>query len=76
MWLSLICTKLSSPAPGAAAIALPPSSAERGMPPLTVQSTPVPAQSMHFRNPRRCSPASSSIASFGRMAFLFGLLPL
>ncbi len=38
--------------PEVAASAVP-SRQERGTPPLTVQSTPVPAQTMHLSRPRR-----------------------
>ncbi len=55
MWLSLICMKVS---PGASA-AIAPSTrpSERGTPPATVQSRPVPAQVMHSRTLRRVVPS-------------------
>src|SRR2546427_4778636 len=54
MWLSLICTKLNSPSDSFELI-----SGSRlrlydfSTPPLITQRAPVPAQAMHFRNPRR-----------------------
>src|SRR5258707_132699 len=54
MWLSLIWTKVKSlPLAISAALAAPPRPSARGTPPLTVQTMPVPAQAMHFSNPRR-----------------------
>src|SRR6266403_347097 len=59
MWLSLICTKLSSPM---ASFGLNPGSRLRlydfSTPPLITQRAPVPAQAMHFKNPRRSIPSS------------------
>ena len=54
MWLSLIWTKFSS----AVAIAFRlfaswPNAVEVNSPPLIDQMTPVPAQAIHLRNPRR-----------------------
>ena len=60
MWLSLICMKLNPPSAAGAAASAAPSSRERGTPPLTVQSTPVPAQTMHLSRPRRSGPAAGS----------------
>src|SRR5580704_16294945 len=59
MWLSLIWTKFSS----AVAIALRllaswPNTVEVKSPPLMDQITPVPAQAIHLRNPRRSMPSS------------------
>jgi hypothetical protein len=59
MWLSLICTKLKGRARVAAAAASSPTDA--GTPPASVQTSPVPAQLMHFKNPRRLSPPCSLI---------------
>jgi hypothetical protein len=53
MRLSLICTKVSSPCGASAAAASPIRPGVRGTPPLKVQTTPVPAQVMHFNRPRR-----------------------
>ena len=55
-WLSLICRKVM-PA-GSAAIAEPTSPSERGTPPETVQSMPVPVQVMHSSTLRRLRPVS------------------
>src|SRR6266478_829970 len=58
IWLSLICTKLSSPL---ASVVL---NSERRLrlydfntPPCITQKAPVPAQAMHFRQPRRLTPS-------------------
>src|SRR5436305_1471490 len=69
MWLSLICTKLNSPA-----FTEDWSSSERllrlydfSTPPCITHSAPVPAHAMHFRNPRRSIPSwlwSCTISSF------------
>src|SRR5580704_4760287 len=68
MWLSLICTKLSSPM---ASFGL--SSGRRvrlydfNPPPLITQKPPVPAHAIHFKNPRRSIPSwlwSYKISSF------------
>src|SRR5579872_591154 len=56
MWLSEIWTKEKPPVPAFAS----PMRREDGTPPATVQTTPVPAHSMHLRVCRRSSPASSS----------------
>ena len=57
MWLSLICTKVKS-APLPASLPWPLAKArDTGMPPLMVQTKPVPAHAMHFRNPRRSTPS-------------------
>ena len=50
--------KLDEEKPPSAAFAEP-ISREAGTPPATVQTTPVPAQSMHVRVCRRSSPPSS-----------------
>ena len=55
IWLSESWTKEKPPS---AAFAEP-ISREAGTPPATVQTTPVPAQSMHFRVCRRSTPPSS-----------------
>ncbi len=55
MWLSDSCTKEKPPS---AALAEP-IRRDDGTPPATVQTTPVPAQSMHFRDCRRSRPPSS-----------------
>src|SRR5208337_4197974 len=65
MWLSEIWTKEKLPS---AALAEP-IRREAGTPPATVQTTPVPAQSMHLRVCRRSSPPAKSsvmVVSFGR----------
>src|SRR6266849_6300442 len=58
IWLSLICTKLSSPLASAVF------NSERRLrlydfntPPCITQRAPVPAQAMHFRKPRRLTPS-------------------
>ena len=53
-WLSLICRKVIPLA--SAAAAEPTSPSECGTPPVTVQSTPVPAQVMHSSTRRRLTP--------------------
>src|SRR3954464_4808223 len=60
-WLSLICRNvraLLARALAASALARP---TERGRPPLSIQITPVPAQVMHSRKPRRLIPSSSVV---------------
>ncbi|HEX3920378.1 MAG TPA: hypothetical protein VHW60_23805 [Caulobacteraceae bacterium] len=59
--LSLICTKLNGRA--AAGRAAASSATGAGTPPASVQTRPVPAQLMHFRNPRRLSPPCSLITT-------------
>src|SRR5258707_1246372 len=60
MWLSLICTKLrSAPAERAAASEAWLRVWDLRIPPVMVQSTPVPAQAMHLRKPRRSTPSLS-----------------
>src|SRR5712691_3894262 len=51
IWLSLICRKVNPF--GSAASASPTRPSEVGTPPATVHNTPVPAQIMHSRAPRR-----------------------
>src|SRR6516225_2518845 len=65
IWLSLICTKVSSPCGASAAAAPPIRPSVRGTPPLSVHTTPVPAQVMHFNKPRRLmfGPLSNSFSS-------------
>src|SRR4051794_9049731 len=60
-WLSLICRNVRAllvRALAASALARP---IERGRPPLSIQRTPVPAQVMHARKPRRLMPSSSGV---------------
>ena len=57
-WLSLICMKVMPVA--SAALAEPTMPSECGTPPVTVHSTPVPAQVMHSSTLRRLTPFSSS----------------
>src|SRR5882762_8986350 len=62
MWLSLIWTKLrSAPAPKAfgAASETRLRVCDLRIPPVMVQRTPVPAQAMHLRKPRRSTPSLS-----------------
>jgi hypothetical protein len=54
MWLSEIWTKEKPPSAAFAELM----SRDEGTPPATVQSTPVPAQSMHFKVCRRSSSPS------------------
>src|ERR1700730_6916250 len=58
MWLSLICTKLSSPL---ASVVFNSESRLKlydfNTPPCITQKAPVPAQAMHFRKPRRLTPS-------------------
>src|SRR5271156_1039434 len=54
MWLSEIWTKEKRPSAALAA----PMRREAGTPPATVQTTPVPAHSMHFKVWRRLKPSS------------------
>src|SRR5438105_3548183 len=54
MWLSLICTKLSSPIISAVLVSeIRLKLYEFKTPPFITQRAPVPAQAIHFRNPRR-----------------------
>ena len=58
MWLSLICTKLSSPAISFGLISrIRLKLYELSTPPRMTQKAPVPAQAMHFKNPRRSIPS-------------------
>src|SRR5216683_3283361 len=58
IWLSLICTKLSSPIMSAVLISeIRLKLYEFSTPPFITQKAPVPAQAMHFRNPRRSTPS-------------------
>src|SRR5881396_3228066 len=60
MWLSLIWTKLrSAPAARAAASEARLRVCDLRIPPVMVQRTPVPAQAMHLRKPRRSTPSLS-----------------
>src|SRR5207244_4344805 len=54
MWLSLNCTKLSSPF---IFFFASPSATELRTPPCITYRAPVPAQAMHFRKPRRSTPS-------------------
>src|SRR5580704_4744494 len=68
MWLSLICAKLNSPFISAGFIsAIRFRAYEFSTPPLITQKVPVPAQAIHFKNPRRSIPSwlwSYKISSF------------
>src|SRR5690242_14145637 len=55
MCVSLICTKLKPRAGSAAEAGL--KARDERTPPVTVQTSPVPAQAMHCRNPRRSTPS-------------------
>src|ERR1700736_6146597 len=68
IWLSLICRNVKLL--GSAARASPIIPTEWGTPPLTVQSTPVPAQTMHFRTSRRPNPCPRSSKPFLAMSHL------
>src|ERR1700693_989022 len=57
IWLSLICTNVKSALLAALRLALLANARDAGMPPLMVQTRPVPAHAMHFRNPRRSTPS-------------------
>src|SRR4051812_46436572 len=58
IWLSLICRNVNPV--GSAASASPINPTEWGTPPLTAQSTPVPAQTMHSSTSRRPNPCPRS----------------
>ena len=64
MWLSLICTNVKSADLPAVRSALFANARDTGMPPLIVQTRPVPAHAMHFRNPRRSMPSSLRSCKF------------
>src|ERR1700692_2764065 len=64
MCLSLICTKLKSPLLPALRSAVLANARDTGMPPLMVQTRPVPAHAMHFRNPRRSMPSLLRFRNF------------
>src|ERR1700722_14110667 len=66
IWLSLICRKVKPL--GSAARASPIIPTEWGRPPLTVQSTPVPAQTMHSSTSRRPNPCPRSPELFLAMS--------
>src|SRR5216683_680585 len=68
IWLSLICRKVNPV--GSAATASPISPTEWGTPPLTAQSTPVPAQTMHSSTSRRPNPCPRSSKPFLAMSHL------
>ena len=57
MWVSLICTNVRPAVLRVAACAWP-SNVDDATPPAMVQTTPVPAQAMHFSRPRRATPPS------------------
>src|SRR5229473_56478 len=59
IWLSLIWRKVSLPGSAASAPSMIPS--DRGTPPATVHSIPVPAQVMHSNTFRRLTPALPSL---------------
>ena len=60
MWLSLICTKVKSDC--AEGFIGSPNTREVGTPPAKVQTRPVPAHAMHFRNPRRSMPSAPTVS--------------
>src|SRR6266478_7193095 len=68
MWLSLICRKVNPV--DSAAMASPIMPTEWGTPPLTAQSTPVPAQTMHSSTSRRPNPWPRSSKPFLAMSHL------
>src|SRR5712691_1109905 len=68
MWLSLICRNVNPV--GSAATASPINPTEWGTPPLTAQSTPVPAQTMHSSTSRRPNPCPRSSKPFLAMSHL------
>src|SRR6266403_6276546 len=68
MWLSLICRNVN-PVDWAAR-ASPINPTEWGTPPLTAQSTPVPAQTMHSSTSRRPNPCPRSSKPFLAMSHL------
>src|SRR6266581_2269563 len=68
MWLSLICRNVNPV--DSAASASPINPTEWGTPPLTAQSTPVPAQTMHSSTSRRPSPCPRSSKPFLAMSHL------
>src|ERR1700682_3333582 len=68
IWLSLICRNVKPV--GSAASASPISPTEWGTPPLTAQSTPVPAQTMHSSTSRRPNPCPLSSKPFLAMSHL------
>src|SRR6266478_375007 len=68
MWLSLICRNVN-PVDWAAS-ASPINPTEWGTPPLTAQSTPVPAQTMHSSTSRRPNPCPRSSKPFLAMSHL------
>src|SRR6266849_2771260 len=66
IWLSLICRNVNPV--GSAASASPINPTEWGTPPLTVHSTPVPAQTMHSSTSRRPNPCPRSSKPFLAMS--------
>src|SRR6266481_373584 len=68
MWLSLICRNVNPV--DSAASASPINPTEWGTPPLTAQSTPVPAQTMHSSTSRRPNPCPRSSKPFLAMSHL------
>src|SRR6266446_1317779 len=68
IWLSLICRNVNPV--GSAARASPIIPTEWGTPPLTAQSTPVPAQTMHSSTSRRPNPCPRSSKPFLAMLHL------
>ena len=74
MWLSLICTKVkSAPLPTFLPVFLA-NTRDAGMPPLIVQTRPVPAHAMHFRNPRRSTPSPPALPSLLGSSIRYRLL--
>src|ERR1700687_2463274 len=68
MWLSLICRNVNPVDSAASASPIIPT--EWGTPPLTAQSTPVPAQTMHSSTSRRPNPCPRSSKPFLAMSYL------
>src|SRR5215470_15955728 len=64
MWLSEICRNVKPVDACALASDIPSSDDDRGTPPTIVQSTPVPAQSMHSSAPRLSTPSFSFCPMF------------
>src|ERR1700691_4407034 len=71
MWLWVIWTQTKSPPLPPLRSAALATARDDGMPPLIVQTSPVPAHAMHFRNPRRSMPSLLRSCNFWSIRSLF-----
>ena len=72
MWLSLIWANENPPVDGPPAW---PNALDEGIPPPIVQRSPVPAQAMHLRKPRRSTPSFPWLPSLDSLEEVIRFLP-